>query len=362
MNKEIISNEEAISIVSIFIIGTSTIIITGLDAKQDLWLATILAFIMAFPMILIYSRLNCIFEGKDLYDILVICFGKFIGKLIGIIYVWFAFHLASIVVRDFGEYAIISGMKDTPLIVFIIITTILIIWVLKEGIEVMGRLSQIFLIGIVILLFFTFVLLIPKMNINYVSPVLYNGIQPVIKAAFTAFSFPFSETVIFTMIFTNFKYKKSSYKIYIYSLILSSIVILITSLSTVLVLGVNESLLNYVPTYVTVSRLNIGHMLQRLEVVISFIFIVGAFIKVSICLLAACRGVAKILGYNDYKFIVTPLGLLMVDFSCLLYSNIMEFIEWSLKIWKYYAFPFQVILPIFIWIFAEIRNKKLLNR
>jgi spore germination protein KB len=31
---------------------------------------------------------------------------------------------------------------------------------------------------------------------------------------------------------------------------------------------------------------------------------------------------------------------------------------WAFKVYSYYAFPFQVILPIIIWILAEIKVKK----
>jgi spore germination protein KB len=33
-------------------------------------------------------------------------------------------------------------------------------------------------------------------------------------------------------------------------------------------------------------------------------------------------------------------------------------LEWANKIYKFYAFPFQVILPIIVWIAAEIKVKK----
>jgi spore germination protein KB len=36
----------------------------------------------------------------------------------------------------------------------------------------------------------------------------------------------------------------------------------------------------------------------------------------------------------------------------------MEMQEWAFKVYRYYAFPFQVILPVMIWIFAEIKARK----
>jgi spore germination protein KB len=31
--------------------------------------------------------------------------------------------------------------------------------------------------------------------------------------------------------------------------------------------------------------------------------------------------------------------------------------EWAFKVWPYYALPFEVILPIIIWIFIEIKER-----
>jgi spore germination protein KB len=49
----------------------------------------------------------------------------------------------------------------------------------------------------------------------------------------------------------------------------------------------------------------------------------------------------------------------MMNFSLFIYKSIMEMFEWALDIYKYYAIPFQVILPLFIWIFAEIKSRKI---
>jgi spore germination protein KB len=31
---------------------------------------------------------------------------------------------------------------------------------------------------------------------------------------------------------------------------------------------------------------------------------------------------------------------------------------WAFKVYPYYAFPMQVILPIIVWVFAEIKVRK----
>ncbi|QZY53771.1 GerAB/ArcD/ProY family transporter [Crassaminicella profunda] len=358
MNKEVISDSQAISLTTLAIIGTSVIIVMGLDAKKDLWLANILSILMSLPMIIIFAHLHYIFPGKDLFDILDICFGKLLGKGISILYIWFAFHIGTLITNDFGQFITIVSMPNTPKVIPITAIILLGIWAVKEGIEVLGRWSNFFAPIIIIFIFATTLLSIPNMNINNIRPVLYNGIKPVIKGAFYSFAFPFVETVILTMFFTNFETKKSPYKVYILSLIIGGIILVTLNLSSVLILGINTTLSLYYPTYSAIGRINIGDIFQRVEAIAAAIFVLGGYIKMSICLLATCKGIAKFFDYTDYKFIVTPVALLMGNFSFFIYDNTMELIKFASTVSPYYKFPFQVILPILILVIAQIKKKR----
>ncbi|MDF2891010.1 MAG: hypothetical protein K0R80_1377, partial [Clostridia bacterium] len=113
----------------------------------------------------------------------------------------------------------------------------------------------------------------------------------------------------------------------------------------------------YFPAYSVISRVNIGNFLQRMEIAVTIVFILSGFIKITVCILAATKGVARVLGFDDYRILVTPMGLLMVNLARIIYKDIMEMFDWAFKVWPFYAFPFQVIFPILIWIFIELKQK-----
>ncbi|QZY55112.1 GerAB/ArcD/ProY family transporter [Crassaminicella profunda] len=357
MKESSISNKQAISIIFFFIIGESSILLPGLSAKKDLWLSILLSFFMILPFIFVYSRLFTIFPGKDLFDVIKICFGNFIGKGIILLYTWYALDLSALVLRDFGQFVNTINLIKTPIMVSLICIMFLCIWIIKEGIEVMGKFSEIFFILPMILLIIVILFLIPNMNLNNIRPLLYNGIKPVMKGAYEVFIYPFGEIVIFTTIFSSFKEKKSIYSIYLYSLLLGGIFLFLTSLTIILTLGINNALSLYFPGYATVGHVHIGDILQRIEAISALVFLLGGFIKVSIYLFAACKGVAKIFDCSNYKFIVTPIALLILNLTYFEFENIMSFNEWIFDVWIYYAFLFIVILPITILIFAEIKKR-----
>ena len=356
MNKEIVSDKQGILLIFLFIIGSSSIFAQGLEAKKDLWLAFILGIFMVLPMVIIYARLHYLFPGKDLFDILEICFGKFIGKVMIILFTWFLYFFTGDIFVNYGQFIRVVSFADTPQIIIIIFLGILCIWGAKEGIEVLGRFSEFFFTIPCISLLIIILLLIPDMNINNLHPVLYEGIKPVLKGAFSIFTFPLVQTVVFTMVFSNFKKKKSPYKVYIIGLLLGVTYLAILSITNILVLGVDTATSMYYPSYSTVSRINIGNLLQRLEVIIAIVFVLGGFIKISLLLLCCCKGITKIFGFKDYRFIIIPISLLVINLSFFQYDSIMYYFEFNRDIWPYYHFPFQVIFPIIVWIAAEIKK------
>ena len=88
---------------------------------------------------LIYARLHCVFLGKDLFDILEICFGKVIGKGICLLYVWFTLHNAALILENIGRFINAVSLSKTPIVILTIVITIMIVWVVKEGLQVMCR-------------------------------------------------------------------------------------------------------------------------------------------------------------------------------------------------------------------------------
>lgn len=277
MNKQTNSDKQNISIMVLFLIGSSSIFVMGIEAERDLWIAIILATIMALVMALFYARLHFIFPDKDLYDIIEICFGNFIGKLFIILFTLFMLYWSSDVLVNYCNFIHLTSLENTPQIIPMSILGFLCALGIREGICVLGRWSQFFIITPIIILIITIILLIPEMNFNNIRPVLYSGIIPVFKGTFNAFSFPFGQIVAFTMTFSSFENKKSPYKIYIVSLLISGLYLLILSLTNIFVLGIDFiEILNF-PSYGAISRINLGDVLQSRGSYIHSIYFRGVY-------------------------------------------------------------------------------------
>ena len=359
MVKEYISDKQGICLIILFMIGSNLIVGISGEAKENSWISVILGVVLALPAVIIYARLLSLYPHKDLFDILMEVFGGILGRILCIVYIWFAFHLGTLVFRNYLEFTSNVVFPDMPAWVLPLFLVPLISWVVKAGIEVLGRCSE-FLIIIVIslVIFVTISLSVPKININNILPIMYDGFTPVFKTAFAAFSFPFAESIIFTMCFSSLKTTKSPYRVYISGLIIGGFFILLATLRNILILGASAISQNYFPSNVAVSVIHIGDLLQRLELSVSAVLVISVFIKLSVCLLGVCNGISKIFNLNDNKFLSTPIAALMFSFSLFVYTNTMEMNEWAFAVWPYYAFLFQAILPAILIIVAEIKNRK----
>ena len=357
MKNESISERQGIILIILFIIGTSFINGSGGEAKQDAWISVIIAMTWSIILLLMFSRILSLYPGKDLFDILQIVMGKFVGKIISILMIWFAFHIGTLIMRNLSDFTNTIVFTDTPVVVPMLFFAILVIWGIKEGIEVLGRWSEFFIWIIFLIFAFLSLFTISIMDINRIKPILNNGFTPVLKGAFSTFNYPFGETVIFLMVFSNISKVKNYKKTFMVGLAIGGGMIFLGTLVNILILGSDTISKVYYASPLAVGRIQIGTILERLEAIIFLEFLVCIFVKASICSFAVCNGISKVFGFGDYRFIATPVTLLMLNFSFFIFKSTMEITSWNMIAAPYYSFVFEVIIPFIVFILVEIRNR-----
>ncbi|MDU7337696.1 MAG: endospore germination permease [Clostridium sp.] len=357
MKQERIANRQLFSMVTLFVIGSSLIIGVATQVTVDKWIAILVALPAAIPTLWLYMKLLSIYPGKNLFDIFVLVFGKWIGQFFVLLYTWYAFHLGSMVLRNFGEFVKMMAMPETPMMVPLIFMAISCIWIVREGIEVLGR-SAFFLLPIMVLIILIVQFLcIPQLNPEFITPILADGWKPVLEGAFSTYTFPFAETVLIATIFCCPVNKKVPYKPFLGGFLAGVVIILAVTFRNILVLGAVQEMGLYFPSYIAVGRIRIGDFLQRIEVTVSIVFVVGAFIKISVCLLATCMGIKKLAGLNSFRSVAIPVGILMILFSYTLYSNAMEMVTWAFETYSFYALPFQIFIPLILLAAAMFQRR-----
>jgi len=358
MKKELVSDKQVVSMIVLFIAGSTLMFDAGQGAREDIWLAIILAFIGGLLISLVYGRILTLFPGKNLFQICMVVFGRWIGSVLCFLYAFFGFFLATLVLFDYAEFMTIAGLSDTPKIISMISLMLLVLWIMKEGIITLGRWCEFFVAFILIVILFKIPLFIPILDVDNLRPFLYNGVSPVLGAAKDTFTFPFAETVTFMCIFGEFKNEKSPYSIYRKGLFIGFGVVFVTSVMHALAIGPDEMLRAYFPPYKAFRLISYWHVVTRLEIVIAVGFVIGGFVKITVCLTVCCKGISEITSLKNYKLLVVPIGILCIVITYSNFPGIIELKEWTLAVWSSWAVSFEVFMPVIILIASEIKVRR----
>ncbi|UQZ34696.1 spore gernimation protein [Paenibacillus sp. PK3_47] len=354
MGKEIIPAGQSISITVLFITGTSLFMGVAGESGNSNWIALIFAVLLSVPLMLIYARLHRLYPGKDLFDMLLAVFGGIFGRVLCCLYIWYAVHIGALVLRNFGEFSRTVALTSTPMLAPMLVIGLLCVWVVNAGIEVLGRSAKFLLLFTLAITAVIQILAVPKYEYHHLKPLLENGWGPVLSDTAGIFTFPFAEIVIFLGAFGALPPKGSAKRVLLSGLLISGVIMIAISLRNLLMLGPDILSGLYFPSYVAVSRINIGDFLTRIEGSSAIIFVTALFVKVSVCLYAASRGIATVFKLKSYRSVVLQTGLIMVYLAEFIYQDIMQMQYFSYHIYKIYALPFQVIIPVLLWIVAEV--------
>jgi len=337
-----------------FLLGSTSIINVASGANQDAWLAFSMGWVGGFILMGMYVYISLLNPSKTLVEMLKDAFGRCLGSAVAVLYIWYFIHLASLVLRNFGEYLVTAIFPETPIIFVIICFALVIAYAVKSGLEVIARMSEVFVPFVPFMLVFIFLLLLSQMHLNYLFPFLEKGFKPVIKSAFAVLSFPFGETVCFLMIFPHLNKRNNLVKIAYLSLAIMGFIILSTVFQNLWVLGGKMVANNYFPSQ-TVSELipNI-----HFDQIIAINLLIGGGVKICICMYAAVMGIAQLFNLEDYKPFVLPTVTIIIALSIWVYDNLFEMFYWAVEIWPYYSVPFQIVIPLLLLIISWIKQKR----
>lgn len=346
-------------IIAAFLAGNSIIMQSLNVAGRDTWMSVILAVLAGVGMVWVTTRLAVQFPSLTLIEYAQVLFGKNLGKVIGIFYVWFFLHLGSLVLRNYGEFMTTLIMPETPLWFFDLSLALVVAYLVYQGVEVMGRLSEIilFLDMVFIVIAMTLLGLSGILDIKNLYPLLEGGTSKVIQGVIPTASFPYLQIILFTMIFPRVNMPARSRKAAIWAIVLIGMVLDGVLIMGIALLGETMASLSF-PGYYIFRLIRVGEFIERIDPVLMSMFLMGSFIKIGVCFYAFVLGLAQLLGLKDYKPLIMPSSVIMVVIGLLAYDNTFEIFNFATNIYPVYAFPFQVVLPILMLILARFRNKE----
>jgi spore germination protein KB len=348
-------------LVMLYTIGTTILVIPSslaADANQDAWIAAILGWLLSLFIAGLYIVLGRQFPNMTLMAYNEKVFGKWLGKLVSLIFIFFSFTGASNVLFYVGNFMTTQVMPETPIESFVVLFAGIVVMGLRLGLEVLARAAEILFPWFLVLFVISTLFLIPEIEIQKIQPILENGIKPITKAALTFAGTASLPLIVFLMVFPAFvSQSKDAGKAFFIGTLLGGIFVIVITFLSISILGADFSERNMYPSYALAKKINVGNFIQRVEILMAGMWFMTIFFKASFYSYGFLTGLAQIFDLKDYRPLVLPYGMILVVYSLVVYPNVVYMLEFDSTIYVPYAFTLCLLLPLIILGVGLVRKK-----
>lgn len=361
MERERISLTQLFALTVFFQIGTTIIFGFGASAGKDAWIVTIISTALGLFAIGVYLILMYLHPGLTLVEWFPAQFGKWLGTILAWNYPLLFLYEAGRGLNDVKYLTTSLILVDTPFWAVIILMLVAVSFLQLCGIEVMGRIGEIFLPYFLLMIFLIIILLFfsDVLKIENLQPVMKDGWLPIWKASFPlGASQGFAQTLEFAMIWTLVhSSQKNIVKTTIFATLFSGMVIFITVIMIIAGLGEYMYKSEIYPMFTLVSKVTIGDVVKNLDAFAVLLFILSSFFKISLHLFFAIRAIQLLTKIKDSRKIIISIALLSIYLGYSISSNIQEHIKVAFEVFPYNLWiPFLWVLPILLLVVTLLKK------
>lgn len=321
-----------------------------------MWLSPIWASLVGFLTAYIAYRLNQLYPKETIIEYSERILSIITGKVIGFILLFFYMYVNGIVIREYGEFIVGAFLMQTPMVLVMGSMTVACAFAVRGGIEVVGRLGQLLIPIMFILMLSIFFLLFQDMEPKNMFPIMEKGITPSIKGSITPQSW-FSEFMVISFLLPHLTDREKGLRWAMISVFSVLVVMLVTNLATLFVLGGITASLPY-PVMSIIQYISLAEFLEHLESLVMAMWVAGAFIKISVFYYALALGTAQWLNLSDYRPLVFLLGLLLMLFAVWSAPNLVELEHFLGTTSPFYFTSIQTAIPLLLLLIAQMRKRK----
>lgn len=353
-------------VVALFSIGTSVLLTpahSAAQAKESAWMAPLLSYITGVLLISLFIYIGRLQPDLNLFQHNEFAFGKWIGKAMSLILVFYSLIGASTVLWTVGDFMVVQIMPETPIMYICILFMVLPIYGAKLGIETIAKTAEIFFPWIILLLVMIVLLSIPNIDLSQILPLVDTPFSKIISASIFEFSVSTIPLIMVFALFPSFvnKVRKGNIFILIGYLFAGLIITSITFIS-ITVLGADLSGLYSYPTYVMSERIKGVVLLDRLEVFIAISWILTIFFKLFFYFYTSLIGFAQVIGVDNYRPLTVPLGVIVIALSLIVYPDTIYASKWNQDTWVPLSILVGVLYPVILLLASKVKKMRNSNK
>jgi spore germination protein KB len=324
---ENISLWQMLTLLVMFETGSSIVIGIGTKARQDSWIAVLIATGIGIGLMWMYNFIIKLGQERDLFEILEWLLGAKLSKVVIMVFVLHFLYLTSFVIRDFGELIVSAVMIQTPVEIISLTLVLLIVYILYLGIEVLARTAEVFTPYYIAFVLLIGVMLFASGNvkIKQIQPVLGEGWGPILHSVFPLLTvFPFGEAVVFMLVLPRTTRPKQWARISMVGILISGLVLTYSTLLQLFSIGPDALGRVNFPLMSAARDIAIANFIERVDALVVFITMLGIVVKSGVLIYGATLGLERTFGVPK-RALLLPVGLLVSVSSVLLAKHFGEY-------------------------------------
>ncbi|SFF42651.1 spore germination protein KB [Paenibacillus algorifonticola] len=330
------------------------------SAKQDVWISMLFAGCLILLVTFFVTNVTVLYPEKDLIQLSHTILGKWIGKVVVLIYLVQWYTITPIVLRQFVDVIQIMILPETPKAAVMLIMLLLIVYTTHSGgIVSIARCSEILGPIIILMVLLAMAASFNNIDLKYLLPVYADsGIGGIAKGTLAPASY-LGHSVEYLML-ASFLYQPRKGAPYAYwGVITAAFFALIAMLMATITLGVNILPKMWYPFFEMSRKISLFGFIENFDPLSIVIWVASVFIKLAIYLFISSYGTAQFLKIKNWKvmiWLIAPVIMVFAYFP----TNVSEATSnYLMNYWVPFALPVNMIaLPLLLLIVGKIKQKK----
>ncbi|WP_108671874.1 GerAB/ArcD/ProY family transporter [Peribacillus acanthi] len=355
-----ISPLQLMVIIALGVMGDSTIVLLYIPAKeamQDAWISGLISLFTGIILTFFFHSFHKRFPNETYIETSSKLFGKWIGGAVSASFLFYLIISMGAHVRELGIIIRTDILTDTPLLPLHTIFIAIVIMGVRMGLETIARTGEIIFPWIMLMTLLLFFMLIPASNGDNLLPMFEYGWKPVLRGSLTFIAFPFLELAFLFMLLPSVT-GKSIKKWMVIGTLVGGLALFFMMFFCITVLGPEVTSRQVYPAYTLSKKVHIGNFLERIEVLIGFIWISTNFIKVTLYFYATSLGLAQLFKLSSPKITTYPVGMLVLALSLFVTPNVTHYQYIIEKYWPFFDATYGFLFPLIFILIGWIKGRK----
>ncbi|HCC07003.1 MAG TPA: hypothetical protein DEP72_02380 [Clostridiales bacterium] len=358
--KCIISTNQFVWMLFSIITSFTALQIPGLlisHAGRDSWMSVIGAWFIDLLLAMVYAYMGLRFPGQNMVQYSMTILGKYVGRIVGIMFPLFFLMTASLLMRSLSALLVNLFLPRTPMVVVLGLGYVLIAYGVSKGIEVIARtceaLGPIYLISMIILLFMG----IPEVKLHRLKPLLVEGVYPFLTGIPFILSF-IGICIIMGMYIPICNRPKNGFLAKFIAVSIGATTIAGSLCLAIGTFGSEQAgnMLN--PSFQLARSVHIGTVIERVEILWLMISIGAGAMTCANLIWAFNLGIAQITGLSTYKPLIWPSVLIAFILSVTCFDSNIDVFNFTFYSYMFIALFVQSGLEMLLFISALISGKR----